>query len=155
MEYKQKLMLKVIGYSLVIIAMIAMAINVYIEKIGMHFSGIFSVMVLFFSTIIIIAVITDYKKNKVILNDKCLILNKPKGLLPVETKLNWQDVTIIRCYGKIHLIKELYICTKYKSISIKISRYKHYKELLRTIIEKTESNENIKIEQDVYDLIKQ
>ena len=112
---------------------------------------------IFFSFTVIFAVYYQIKFDKmysVYTNPEKLIVTTNKGWISEETSMIWEDIRIIRCYRKYIIFKKLYISTRYKSVTLNIRNFKNYKEMLKIIIEKTENNKNIRIDQAVYEMIK-
>ncbi len=152
--YKQKIFPRLILCLTIILSMFIALINSWNGgKTSVEFARAYTVLAICFSFIVIFVAIKEQKMNRIQINDNLFVLHKPKGLLSDETTIIWKDIRVIRCYGKMKLTQELNICTRYKNIIFRIANYKDYKEMLTIVLEKTASNENIRIDEAVYNIL--
>ncbi len=80
----------------------------------------------------------------VVLDGEQLSITRNSGWVSEEIKILLEDITLIRYYRKYFIIKKIEICTRYKNVSLNIKNFKNNKEMLKTVVEKTNKNKNIR-----------
>ncbi len=152
-EYRYKIIYTIFKIILTIILVVCnMA---YIISYGYQYIIRFSIILSAITVLYSIYLNIKYDKiYKVKIYDEKLNIQYLDKWIVEETKMPTEDITIISCYRKYIIFKKLYISSRYKSVTLNIRNFKNYKEMLKTIIEKTENNKNIRIDQAVYEMIK-
>ena len=146
-----------ISHTLIMISLIVLSIStlfIYLILSG-HKNLILSASIAL-PMLLIFTIYFQIKFDKmygVLIDEKILIFTTNQGWVSEEISMLWEDITIISCYRKYIISKKLYISTRYKSVTLNIRSFKNYKEMLRTIVDKTENNKNIRIDQTVYEMI--
>lgn len=143
-KYNIKLAIVVVVVTIMFMAIIYQYINIYYNLI---LPSVLMIVALYI-------IIKGYIKNKIIVNEKKIILIDIFNFDIVEKSISWEDITIIKYEESSIIIKIINIGNRYKKIAFGITMYKNHKELLNTIIEKTKDNEKIHIDQKVIDLLK-
>lgn len=94
------------------------------------------------------------KMYNVYIDDDVLVAKVNKGWVSEQTIMQLTDITIIRSYTEHIIIKKVEICTRYKCIRLNIRNFKNYKEMLQLIVDRTEKNKRIKIDDTIYTMMK-
>ncbi len=152
-DYKLKKGRKIVFLIVYSLALIATLIDSWATTENTQYLYKYTFLVVGGILVSIIAMISDYKKNKFIIDKNYLVLHKPKGIHRVEVRIEWKDITRISIYGKFYFTKEISILTRYKCISMHITGYKEYKKMLRAIVENTKGNSNIVIDDKIFEII--